>query len=107
MTSQNVCEVAGVLPPGALQPLWTAIGSGLFDRVSDEVNALLAHGYSMTMMARGAMDLIVSEPGLNEVQRARMLLKLAQVDKSLVDGADEELQMLDVFGEFAVIWTQI
>lgn len=101
-----VFEVAGVLPPHALGALWLAVQGGIFDRVAAEVRALLALGYSTTMMTRCLLDLVVGgdEGGMSEEKRARMLLKLAEADKCLVDGADEELQMMDICSEFALIW---
>ncbi|KAH9253614.1 hypothetical protein BASA81_008450 [Batrachochytrium salamandrivorans] len=99
-----VFEVAGVLPPHALGALWVAVQSGIFDQVATEVRSLLALGYSTTMMTRCLLELVVGEEGMDEVKRARMLLKLAEADKLLVDGADEELQMMDICSEFALIW---
>ena len=39
---------------------------------------------------------LMTKPGLRDVQRAKMLDALSVADKSLVDGADEFLQLLSV-----------
>ena len=39
---------------------------------------------------------LMTRPGLRDVQRAKVLVALSVADKSLVDGADELLQLLSV-----------
>lgn len=106
VSQQAVFEVAGVLPPQALEQLWLAIQTGLYDKVFVEIRNLLAFGYSTTMMTHALLAIVVREntTRLGEEKKARMLLKLAECDKALVDGADEELQMMDICSEFALIW---
>lgn len=41
-------------------------------------------------------SVLMTKPGLKDVQRAKMLDALSVADKSLVDGADEFLQLLSV-----------
>ena len=41
-------------------------------------------------------DLIVEHPTLTARQKAQSALALAEADKALCDGADEELQILEV-----------
>ena len=50
------------------------------------------------------LKIVMAEPMLDDYSKAEMLLKLAEADKSLVDGADEELQMLDICCTFAQIY---
>lgn len=99
----SVYEVAGVLPDDALTPVWEAITQGLFDPVFLSIKNVLALGYSTTMMMSQLRKIIMNEATLNDVKKARMLLKLAEADKLLVDGADEELQLLDVASSLAGI----
>jgi len=99
-----VYEVAGMLPDDALLPVWNAVRAGLFDGVSNSVKNVLALGYSSTMMTSKLLRIVVAEKDLDDYSKAEMLLKLAEADKSLVDGADEELQMMDICCSFAQIW---
>jgi len=99
-----IYEVAGVLPDDALGPLWASIKAGRYDGVSHAVKNVLAMGYSSTMMTRQMLDIVKKEHGLDDYTKADMLLKLAEVDKCLVDGADEELQMMDLCCHFAQAW---
>ena len=99
-----VFEVAGILPDNALQAVWEAIKAGRFDGVSQAVKNLLAMGYSSTMMTSQLVNWVMNESKLDDYSRAEMLLKLAQADKCLVDGADEELQMMDICCQFTTVW---
>jgi replication factor C subunit 2/4 len=41
-------------------------------------------------------DVMVEDGTLSDTQKARIAAKLAEVDKCLLDGADEELQLLSL-----------
>lgn len=41
-------------------------------------------------------DLVIEHPALTARQKAQSALALAEADKALCDGADEELQILEV-----------
>jgi replication factor C subunit 2/4 len=99
-----IYEVAGVLPKNALEQVWSAVQSGLYDGVADAVKGVLAMGYSSTMMTGQLAKMIVAEPRLDDFAKADMLLRLAEVDKCLVDGADEELQLMDMCCSLTVTW---
>jgi replication factor C subunit 2/4 len=96
-----VFEVAGILPDDALAPAWNAIKLGRYDAVSNSIREALALGYSSTMMTNKLMHIVLNEKSLDDYTKADMLLKLAEADKCLVDGADEELQMMDICCAFA------
>ena len=100
----SVFEVAGILPDEALDQVWDSIKRGLYDGIAQAVQNVLASGYSTTMMKSQFCKLIMNETDLDDVSRAEMLLKLAQADKLLVDGADEELQMLDICACLSKTW---
>jgi len=96
-----VVEVAGALPLNALTPLWEAMSANRFDVLHKAVKSVIRQGFSATMMMRQLNDLVLAQPELSNEQCATMLLKLAKADLCLVEGADEELQLLDVCGDIA------
>jgi replication factor C subunit 2/4 len=96
-----VVEVSGALPSDALLPLWEAVMSNRFDNLRTQVKNVVRQGFSATMMMRQLHDMVLARSELSDDERADMLLKLAKVDKCLVDGADEELQLLDACSAFA------
>lgn len=99
--SESIVEVAGILPNEALEPTWSAIKQGGFDGVMTAVQQVLAAGYSSTMMTTKLLERILSDETASDETKALLLLKLAETDKKLVDGADEEMQLLDLCCEFA------
>ena len=85
-----------------------------FELVRAKVKELMREGYSAaqllsqvsslasltyfhrTMTSVQLHDLIILHPTLSAKQKAQCAMALAEADKALCDGADEELQILDV-----------
>ncbi|XP_078434251.1 ATPase family associated with various cellular activities (AAA) isoform X2 [Wolffia australiana] len=79
ISSQNLISVSGVIPPQVVQSLFAACKSGEFDVANKEL-----------------FDVVVTAEDISDEQKAKICIRLAEVDKRLVDGADEYLQLLDV-----------
>jgi len=96
VTSEAVLEVAGTAPDGMVENLWKACQCGYFGTVHKVVGNVLACGFStqqiLIQLLHGTFEL----SNIRDVQRAKILQQLALVDKKLMDGADEYLQLLNV-----------
>jgi len=60
--------------------------------VTEIVNA----GYSASQLILQFHDKLVGDVNLNELQKSLISQKLARIDRCLLDGADEHLQLLDL-----------
>ena len=76
-----------------------------FDAMEALVNELLADGYPAAQLCSQMLEAILTEGGgaaaaagdLSSAQKAQIAVQLALVDKNLVDGADEYLQLANLF----------
>ncbi len=91
---QTVLDVAGAVPREAVAGLLTACRNGTFARLQQEVTDLIADGYPAQELLMQLQGAVLEDASISESARGRILLKLAETDKDLVDGADEMLQLL-------------
>lgn len=109
-------EIAGVIPDSVIEDFARSLGidvaetSGMdveradqkakekptFTSIRATVRALVREGYSASQLLSQLHDLIVAHPTLGARQKAQSALALAEADKALCDGADEELWILEV-----------
>ncbi|XP_068135412.1 replication factor C subunit 4 [Hyperolius riggenbachi] len=104
ITEKVVTEIAGVIPKDTLSAVLAACQSGSFEKLETMVKNLINNGHAATQLVNQLHDTIIEREDLTDKQKAIITEKLAEVDKCLVDGADEYLQMLSLF---AVIMQQM
>ncbi|PIO29597.1 hypothetical protein AB205_0214020 [Aquarana catesbeiana] len=104
ITDVVVTEIAGVISKETLNSVLAACQSGLFEKLETVVMSLINNGHAATQLVNQFHDLILEREDLTDKQKAAIAEKLAEVDKCLVDGADEYLQMLSLF---AVVMQQM
>ncbi|KAH9967901.1 P-loop containing nucleoside triphosphate hydrolase protein [Russula dissimulans] len=83
-------EMGGTTPSNT-----TAVLRG-FDLIRGTVRSLVREGYSASQILTQLHDLIVENPTLTGRQKSACALIMAEADKALCDGADEELWILEV-----------
>ncbi|KAM4695229.1 replication factor C subunit 4 [Discoglossus pictus] len=104
ITDQVVVEIAGVIPKDTLDGVLAACQSGSFEKLETVVKNLINNGHAATQLVNQLHDIILEREDLTDKQKAIITEKLAEVDKCLIDGADEYLQMLSLF---AVVMQQM
>ncbi|KAF8479003.1 P-loop containing nucleoside triphosphate hydrolase protein [Russula ochroleuca] len=67
-----------------------------FDLIRETVRSLVREGYSASRILIQLHDIIVEHPTLTGRQKSGCALIMAEADKALCDGADEELWILEV-----------
>jgi len=67
-----------------------------FDGIKAQVKFVMRKGYSVAQLISQLHDLIVMHPTLTARQKSASGLILGESDKALIDGGDEELQLLEV-----------
>ncbi|SJX60251.1 probable RFC2-DNA replication factor C, 41 KD subunit [Sporisorium reilianum f. sp. reilianum] len=117
VTSESIVEIAGVVPTRVITSLADAVGieayntdddvemeavgaaakkRDAFDRIRDEVRIITREGYSITQLLVQLHDYVIAHPTLLAKIKAKAALLMAEMDKCLTDGADEELQLLNL-----------
>ncbi|ETN99293.1 hypothetical protein RFI_38189 [Reticulomyxa filosa] len=78
-----------------------AVNSNSFDKVNSVCSLIISEGYPVPLVLSELLDLVISTSDLSTVARSELCIKLAESDKKLVDGASEQLQLLDVLASIA------
>ncbi|BBM98161.1 replication factor C subunit 2/4 [Marchantia polymorpha subsp. ruderalis] len=96
ISSDNIISVSGVVPDEILDSLLVACKSGQFDKAQGVVTNIIAEGHPASQILSQLFDIVVKASDITDEQKARILERIAETDKALIDGADEFLQLLDV-----------
>ena len=102
ITVRTVEDVAGVIPESVLDRLTQAIysrGGSTYSAVTAVVADIIADGWSaMQLLGQLYQRLIVSSDGevLTDLQKNGVVGVFSEMDKRLLDGADEHLSILDL-----------
>ncbi|ERS98617.1 hypothetical protein HMPREF1624_05404 [Sporothrix schenckii ATCC 58251] len=104
VTVRIVEDIAGVIPDSTIDSLVAAIrpskksaGTGAtYKPVAQVVEDLVADGWSAGQVVAQLYQSIVYDDTVPDAQKNRIMLVFSEVDKRLVDGADEHLSILDL-----------
>ncbi|XP_063772420.1 replication factor C subunit 4 [Pseudophryne corroboree] len=106
ITENVITEIAGVISKETLDEVLATCQSGSFEKLETVVKNLINNGHAATQLVNQLHDVILEREALTDKQKAIIAEKLAEVDKCLVDGADEYLQMLSLFAVVTQQMTQ-
>ena len=104
VTVRIVEDIAGVIPDSTIDSLAQAIrppakssGTGVtYKPVAKVVEDLVADGWSAGQVLAQLYQAIVYDDAVADAHKNRIMLVFSEVDKRLVDGADEHLSILDL-----------
>lgn len=100
VTVKIVEEIAGVIPDDTIEELLAAMqpqkNSKAYDSISKVVEELVADGWSGTQVLAQLYDKVIYEERTSDLKKGRIAMVFSEVDKRLIDGADEHLAMLDM-----------
>lgn len=91
-----ITDIAGVIPAHTIDGVFAACQSGSFDRLEGVVKDLINEGHAAAQLVSQLHDAIIENDHLSDKQKSVITEKLAEVDKSLADGADEHLQLMSL-----------
>ena len=106
-TLTPVHEISGVVPEDTVDRLIKVLGvepsagidatlaSGGFDSVKAEVKNVIREGWSAGQVLEQIHDAIIPLVGIPTIPKSQAALAMAECDKGLCEGGDEELQLLD------------
>lgn len=100
VTVKIVEDIAGVIPDNTINKLVTAIrprSSGeTYQSVAKVVEDMVADGWSAGQVVTQLYSVIVYDETIPDIQKNQIVMVFSEVDKRLVDGADEHLSILDL-----------
>ncbi|EPS26997.1 Replication factor C subunit 2 [Penicillium oxalicum] len=100
ITVRTIEEIAGVVPENILDNLMQAMqpkptGSA-YEAVSKVVTDLVADGWSATQLVIQLYRRVVFNEAIPDIQKNKIVMLFSELDRRLVDGADEHLSVLDL-----------
>lgn len=100
VTVKIIEDIAGVIPRTTIDRLVKAIkphSSGeAYSAVSKVVEDMVADGWSAGQVVTQLYQVIVSDETVPDIQKNQIVMVFSEIDKRLVDGADEHLSILDL-----------
>ncbi|CRK35114.1 Replication factor C subunit 2 like protein [Verticillium longisporum] len=100
ITVKIIEDIAGVIPESTINKLTTAIrpqkSGDTYQNVAGVVQEMVADGWSAGQVVSQLYQNIVYDEAIPDVQKNKIVLIFSEVDKRLVDGADEHLSILDL-----------
>ncbi|EQB53361.1 hypothetical protein CGLO_06928 [Colletotrichum gloeosporioides Cg-14] len=100
VTVKTVEDIAGVIPENTIGKLVSAIrpqrAGETYQNVAKVVEDMVADGWSAGQVVSQLYQAIVFDETIPDVQKNKVVLVFSEVDKRLVDGADEHLSILDL-----------
>ncbi|KAI9339177.1 replication factor C subunit 4-like protein [Zopfochytrium polystomum] len=94
VTADIFNDIAGVVPADVVDGMFAAWVSKDVKVIQEKVNAMIRNGYSAGQLVNQLHDRVLADVTLSSRQKALMCQSIAKMDKALVDGADEQLQLL-------------
>lgn len=100
VTVKIVEDIAGVIPGATIDRLVKAIkprsSVEAYAAVSKVVEDMVADGWSAGQVVTQLYQVIISDETIPDIQKNQIVMVFSEVDKRLVDGADEHLSILDL-----------
>lgn len=100
VTAKIVEDIAGVIPDDTIQKLVQAMrprpAGETYQAIAKVVEDMVADGWSAGQTLSQLHRAIVHDETIPDVQKNKIVLVFSEIDKRLVDGADEHLSILDL-----------
>lgn len=96
----SIAEMAGLPPPSVITSLLETLRnvSSTYNTMEKNVMDIMLEGYAAQHILKGLLKklMVLDAKDLSEVKKAKIAIRIAEAEKSLIDGADETLQLLAV-----------
>ncbi|KAH8885177.1 replication factor C [Thozetella sp. PMI_491] len=110
VTVKIVEDIAGVIPDNTIDSLVKAMkprtSGETYQAVAEVVESMVADGWSATQTMNQLYQAVVYDEAIPDVKKNQIVSVFSEVDKRLVDGADEHLSILDLALRISSILSQ-
>lgn len=97
LTKSAIETVTGAITDQVIDDLVQVLTNNHSNQVYDTVTHLMHEGYAADALVARVHDRMLSLSHLTSLQKARIAQHIGSVDRCLSEGADEQLQLLDLF----------
>ena len=96
LTSSLIRDVATLTPPAFIARFHGALLSNSFDAMQCVVSDMISEGFDSQSVLQAWLLTLMADGSISEDRKAAACMHIAVVEKRLLDGGDEYLQMLDL-----------
>ncbi|ELU11749.1 hypothetical protein CAPTEDRAFT_223108 [Capitella teleta] len=96
ITKNDIYEISGVIPNDIIDGIIVICHSGSYEQLESTIKDVIAEGHAATQVILQLHRSLIDNDRLSDAQKSVIFEKLAIVDKRLMDGADEFLQIMDL-----------
>ncbi|KAK7753203.1 Subunit of heteropentameric Replication factor C (RF-C) [Diatrype stigma] len=100
VTVKIIEEIAGVIPGQTIESLQKAMqprsAGATYQAIAKVVEDMVADGWSATQVISQLYQAVIHDETIPDLAKNKITLIFSEVDKRLVDGADEHLSILDL-----------
>ncbi|KAM3560479.1 hypothetical protein MY1884_002929 [Beauveria asiatica] len=110
VTAKIIEDIAGVIPGATIDDLVAALrprgSNGSYSGVFKVVEDMVADGWSAGQIVSQLYQVITFDETIPDVQKNKIVMVFSEVDKRLLDGADEHLSILDLSMRISAIMSE-
>ena len=96
LTSSHIMDVSCLTPPAFIARFHSALKSNSFDALQQAVSDMVSEGFDSQSVLHAWLATLLADGSISEDRKAAICMHMAEIEKRLVDGSDEYLQMLDL-----------
>ena len=96
LTSAHILDVCCITPPAFIARFHAALKSNSFDSLQAVVQDMVSEGFDSQSVLHAWLSTLMADNTISEDRKAAICMHVAEIEKRLVDGSDEYLQMLDL-----------
>jgi len=94
VTAETIIDMAGAVPDETVRALVDTLRSEQYDAMAAQVTDITVSGFSAHAVLRQMLEVIVDDVDFSDMHKAKASIKLSEVEKKLMDGGSEHLQLL-------------
>jgi len=94
VSTQAVIDMAGAVPDEAIASLVNSLRTDQYDAMASQLDDIILSGFSAHAVLNQMLEAIVIDDTFTDMHKAKASIKLAEVEKKLMDGGSERLQLL-------------
>ncbi|EFA84017.1 replication factor C subunit [Heterostelium album PN500] len=95
LTPDNIYNISGTVPPKLIETLINTCKSNSYDKLQSNLQQLVTKGYPASQILVQIFDQVTNHKSFSDKQKALIAMKIGDVDRNLVDGSEEFLQLFD------------
>eukprot|EP01083_Nonionella_stella_P067034 177022_1 len=96
--SEDILRVTVVVPPSVIDKLLAACSKNSFPAIEYACDEMAAEGYPSQQIIAQLCSILVKHPKVPDSVKAALIIRIAEADMKLNDGACEYIQLLDILG---------